>query len=130
MAIEHPTSIAAAAARKHDATLARADAALRDLDRAGAAINFQAVARAAHVSRQWLYQQPDLRREIEQLRDLGRNIAPGIPSAQRATDASLRQRVRSLLDENQRLRGEIAELRAELAVAYGEQRAAGPTRST
>jgi hypothetical protein len=111
-----------AAARKHDATLARSGAALREVDRAGNVINFQAVARAGGVSRQWLYQQPDLRREIEQLRTASVNTGPGVPAGQRATEASLRQRIRSLLDENHRLRGEADGLRAELALAYGEQR--------
>ena len=97
-------------------------AALRELDRAGGVINFQAVARAAGVSRQWLYQQADLRREIQQLRTTSANTAPTVPARQRATEASLRQRIRSLLDENNRLRGESDGLRAELAVAYGEQR--------
>jgi hypothetical protein len=116
--------LAAAAARKRADALARAGTALRGLDRAGAVINFQTVARAARVSRQWLYQQPDLRREIEHLRRAGHDTAPGIPTAQRATEASLRQRLRSLLDENHRLRGETVDLRAELALAYGEQRRA------
>jgi hypothetical protein len=119
---DHHTALAAAAARRHDDALGRANRAVRDLDRAGTAINFQTVARAAGVSRQWLYRQPDLRREIEQLRRTGRDTAPGVPTAQRATEASLRQRVRSLLDENHRLRGETAQLRAELAIAYGQQR--------
>jgi hypothetical protein len=114
--------LAAAAGRKRDDALARAGTALRDLDHAGAAINFQTVARAGRVSRQWLYQQPDLRREIEQLRRVGHAAAPGVPAAQRATEASLRQRLRSLFDENQRLRAETVELRAELALAYGERR--------
>lgn len=122
MTAEPSTPLAAAAARKHESAVMRASVAVRELDRVGAVINFQAVANAAGVSRQWLYQQPDLRREIEQLRDPG-GKRPGIPAAQRATEASLRQRVGSLLDENQRLRGETAELRAELALAYGQQRA-------
>jgi hypothetical protein len=122
MATDQPGPLAAAAARKHDATIARASAALRELARTGAVINFQAVARAASVSRQWLYQQPDLRREIDQLRT---TIQPGDaagPAGQRATEASLRQRNRSLLDENHRLRCESDELRAELALAYGQRR--------
>jgi hypothetical protein len=122
METDQPGPLALAAARKHDATLARAATALRELDRAGGAINFQAVARAAGVSRQWLYQQPDLRREIEQLRTNSANTAPGVPGGQRATEASLRQRIRSLLDGNHRLRGESDGLRAELALAYGERR--------
>ncbi len=122
MGNDRVSPLAAAAARRHDAAMLRASAALRELDRTGAVINFQAVAHTAGVSRQWLNQQPDLRREIEQLRDAG-GKPPGIPAAQRTTESSLRQRVRSLLDENQRLRGESAELRAELALAYGQQRA-------
>jgi hypothetical protein len=122
MGNDHVSPLAAAALRKHDGAMLRASAALRELDRSGAVINFQAVAYAAGVSRQWLYQQPDLRREIEQLRNPD-GKSRGIPAAQRATEASLRQRIRSLLDENQRLRGETAELRAELALTYGQQRA-------
>jgi hypothetical protein len=122
MDTDRPGPLALAAAHKHDATLARAAAALRELDRAGAAINFQAVARAAGVSRQWLYQQADLRREIEHLRTATGKPGLAIPARQRATEASLRQRIRSLLDENHRLRGESDGLRAELALAYGEQR--------
>jgi hypothetical protein len=87
-------------------------------------INFQAVARAAGVSRQWLYQQPELRREIERLRDSRPQRASGVPTAQRASEASLRQRNRALLDENARLRAENAQLKNELALAYGEQRRA------
>jgi regulator of replication initiation timing len=47
-----------------------------------------------------------------------------VPAAQRASEASLRQRNRSLLDENQRLRAENTALKDELALAYGEQRRA------
>jgi hypothetical protein len=122
MATDQPGPLVAAAARKHDAAIARAGAALRELARAGGVINFQAVARAAGVSRQWLYQQPDLRREIEQLRSTSGNPGPAVPASQRPTEASLRQRIRSLLDENHRLRGESDGLRAELALAYGERR--------
>lgn len=122
MATDQPGPLAAAAARKHDATLARAGAALRELARTGAVINFQAVARTAGISRQWLYQQPDLRREIDQLRTTSQPAGTAVPASQRATEASLRQRIRSLLDENHRLRGESDGLRAELALAYGERR--------
>lgn len=122
---EDATPLAAAAARKHHVALERAGGALRDLDASGQAINFQAVARAAGVSRQWLYQQPELRAEIERLRDRQPRRADGIPAAQRASEASLRQRNRALLDENQRLRTENAQLKDELALAYGEQRRAG-----
>jgi hypothetical protein len=122
---DQATPLAAAAARKHDAALARASSALRALDTAGQQIHFQAGARAARVSRQWLYQQPELRSEIERLRDHQPPQRPSrVPAAQRASEASLRQRNRSLLDENQRLRAENAALKNELALAYGERRRA------
>ncbi|HEY6815560.1 MAG TPA: DUF6262 family protein [Croceibacterium sp.] len=124
MQSEGATPLTAAATRKHHAALERASGALRDLDAAGQVINFQAVARAAGVSRQWLYQQPELRCEIERLRESRPQSASGVPSAQRASEASLRQRNRVLLDENARLRAENAQLKNELALAYGEQRRA------
>ena len=113
-----------AAAARHQRTVERAQRALRVLDTEGAAISFQAVAIHAGVSRQWLYTQPALRAQIEQLRDRTPARSEGIPARQRATEASLRQRVETLRDENQRLRDENANLKAELAIAYGQQRQA------
>jgi hypothetical protein len=121
MSTNGATPLAAAAARKHHDALERAAGALRDLEAGGRPINFQTVARAAGVSRQWLYQQPQLRAEIEQLRS---QPPSDVPSSQRASDGSLRQRNRALLDENARLRAENAELKHELALVYGEQRSA------
>jgi len=112
-----------AAAARHRRAVERAEQALRDLDAEGAAISFQAVARRAGVSRQWLYTQPALRVEIEQLRDRAPSqAADGITARQRATDASLRQRLETVRAENQRLRQENASLKTELAIAYGHQR--------
>lgn len=117
---EQPAPLNAAAQRKRNAALERAARALRELDTAGAAITFQSVARHAGVSRQWLYEQPDLRAQIEQLRDRARPA--GVPSAQRASEQSLRQRVQTLSDEVRRLREDNTALRAELALAYGRRR--------
>ena len=122
MATDQPGPLAAAAGRKHDAAIARAGAAVRELHRTGAVINFQAVARAAGVSRQCLYRQPDLRLELDRLRTTSRPAGTAAPAGQRATEASPRQRIRSLLDDNHRLRDESDELPAELALAYGERR--------
>ncbi|MFN2466553.1 MAG: DUF6262 family protein, partial [Gaiellaceae bacterium] len=90
----------------------------------GAPITFQDVARRAGVSRQWLYTHPALRAEIERLRDRPRAVSAGVPARERATEASLRQRLETLRAENQRLRQENSELKAELAIAYGHQRTA------
>jgi len=113
----------AAAARRRRA-VERAERALRDLAGESAAITFQSVARRAEVSRQWLYTQPALRAQIDRLRDQPRAITDGIPADQRATDASLRQRLEALRAENQRLREENTSLKTELAIAYGQQRCA------
>jgi hypothetical protein len=118
-----PTPLATAARRKRKDAQTRARNALRELDQQGEAITFQAVARHARVSRQWLYQQPELRKEIERLRD--RNVAdmrPRVPDAHRASTASLHQRNTMLLAENRRLREQVAELKRELAIAYGQRR--------
>jgi Family of unknown function (DUF6262) len=113
-----------AAARRHEDAHARAIAALAALGADGSAISFQAVARRAGVSRQWLYTQPELRARIEQLR-ARRPAAPAaaVPDAQRAREQSLRQRNETLLADNRRLRAENQALREELAILYGRQRA-------
>lgn len=116
------TGLQAAAQRKRQNALDRAHRAIRDLDRDGGDITFQAVARRAGVSRQWLYQQPALREEIEALRSLTHERPSPTPARERSSEASLRQRVQTLLLENQRLRDENAALRNELAIAYGQQR--------
>jgi hypothetical protein len=46
----------------------------------------------------------------------------GVPVRQRASDASLRARLRAALDEGQRQREEIVRLRDELALAHGRVR--------
>jgi hypothetical protein len=120
---DRTASLAAAAARKRDAALERTHHALRDLATRGEIITFQSVARAAAVSRQWLYQQPELRAEIERLRE-HRPSPPARAARERASESSLRQRVETLLDENRRLRKDNAALRDELALLYGERRQA------
>jgi hypothetical protein len=75
------------------------------------------------VSRQWLYTQPELREEIEQLRATSRELdGRPVPARERASENSLRHRNRALLEENQRLRAELVAVKDELAVALGELR--------
>jgi hypothetical protein len=111
-----PESLRDAARRRSSDAVARGRAALAELVSRGERVTFQAVAREAGVSRQWLYTHPELRAEIERVR------ATRVLHAERASDASLRQRIESLLDENRSLRKDVGELREELALAYGHQR--------
>ena len=70
--------LAQAAAARHRRAVERAEQALRDLDAEGVTISFQAVARRAGVSRQWLYTQPPLRGQPQgRARDPLRPTPPG-----------------------------------------------------
>jgi Family of unknown function (DUF6262) len=117
------TPLAVAAARRHELTRARAIQALRELDRAGAHVTFAAVAAAAGISRSWLYTEPDIRSQIQRLRN-STSLAPGapVPASQRSTDASHRARLTAALQRNQALADENARLRRQLARALGDQR--------
>ncbi len=122
----HPDPLAEAAARRHELTRSRTVQALRELDRSGALVTFAGVARAAGVSRSWLYTQPDISSQIRRLRRTtgGAGGAGAIPAAQRATDASLRARLTTALDRNKQLSDENSRLRRQLARALGDQRSA------
>ena len=116
--------LATAARHRHELTRSKAVRALRELDRAGTPINFEAVARTAQVSRSWLYTQPDLRHEIERLREATQR-SPGrsLPAAQRTSDASLLNRLHAATDSNRQLTEENNRLRRQLAHAVSDQRA-------
>ena len=116
-----PAPLAAAAARRHELTRARAIRALRELDRAGTAVTFAAVAAAAGISRSWLYTQPDIRDQIQQLRT-SRTPGTSVPASQRPTGASQRARLAAALQRNQALADENTRLRRQLARALGDQR--------
>jgi hypothetical protein len=91
----------------------------------GADVNFAAVAAVAAVagvSRQLLYTHPQLREEIERLRGERGSTLARTSTAEPASDASPRSRLRAALDDNQRLREENTRLRDELAVAHRRAR--------
>ena len=120
------TALAAAAHQRTHDTRHRAVEALRHLDADGQTITFNSVAHQAGVSRSWLYRQPDLRAQINRLRTPAHAATPPVPSAQRASTDSLRQRLDTTLAEIQRLKIENQQLREQLARRYGQQRANGP----
>jgi osmotically-inducible protein OsmY len=110
-----------AAGRSLDAA-GRVRRALRELQKRGGEVTFAAVAAAANVSRQYLYTHSELRAEIEQLRGEQRAALSRRPVAERASDESIRTRLRAALEDNQRLRQENTRLREELALAHGSVR--------
>ena len=114
--------LAAAAAKRTLDAEQRVHRALRELDSEGATVTFAAVAERARVSRAFLYQHAELRSQIEALRAADAAAPARVPIRQRASDASLRARLRGALEEGQRQREEIARLREELALAHGRVR--------
>jgi hypothetical protein len=119
-----PDPLSEAAARRRELTRSRAIQALRELDRAGTPVTFAGVARAAGISRSWLYTQPDISGQIRKLRQDTSNADGAVPAGQRATDASLRARLAAALERNKHLADENARLRRQLARALGDQRSA------
>jgi hypothetical protein len=112
-----------AAKRRHELTRAKAIRALRELDRAGTPVTFETLARTADVSRSWLYTQPDIRTEIQRLRDTTRRASSTpIPATQRASDSSLLRRLQTANERNRTLAEENQRLRRQLAQALGQRR--------
>jgi hypothetical protein len=119
---EPPRALAVTAARRTLDAEQRVRSTLRALDADGASISFATVAEHARVSRAFLYAHAELRAEIEALRSIHTAAPARLPVRQRASDASVRARLRAALDENQRQREELAALREELALAHGRVR--------
>ncbi len=129
MRADNSIHLTTAARQRHEHTRAKAIAAMHDLDRTGAALTFESVARHADVSRSWIYTQTDIKDEIRRLRDQGRHQpTTSIPSSQRASDDSLRQRLELAHHRNRELADENHKLRRQLAHALGQLRDNGHTR--
>ena len=124
MRADNTRHIIDSARQRRELTRAKAIQALRTLDAAGTPVTFETVARTAEVSRSWLYAQPDIRAEIERLREASRRApATPIPGRQRASDASLRRMLEAAVQRNHHLADENRQLREQLARALGERRA-------
>jgi hypothetical protein len=122
MSAQRSQALRNSAAARSIAAEQRARHAIAELDRRGQPVTFLAVATEAGVSARYLYSHPQLRAAIEQFRD-EQHRTPSRPSRHpRASDESLRARLRGVLEENKRLRSENAQLRDELAHAHGEVR--------
>jgi len=103
---------------KRDQAFERAEAGVRQLIKEGRPINFETVKEVSGVSRAWLYNQPELRQRIEQLRGQSQP-KKSVPSEQRASQASNAAKVKTLLQEVKKLRAENQGLRHHLENAHG-----------
>jgi hypothetical protein len=126
MRADNTGHLIAAATRRHELARSKAIRAVRELDAAGTTVTFESVARAAGVSRSWLYTQPDFRDEVLRLRNLGRR-APGTsaPAHHCSSGASLLRRLQATTARNRELAEDNQRLRHQLARALRQLRAAG-----
>ena len=123
MPADNTAQLIDSARRRHELTRSKAIRALRELDRAGTPVTFELVARTAEVSRSWLYSQADIRDQIQQLRATTRETrSPPVPSGQRASDPSLRQRLQAAHERNRQLTEDNRRLSRQLAEALGQLR--------
>ncbi len=81
-------------------------------------VTVAAIARAAGVSTDFIYRHPELRPQIEALRQ--RHQAPAAPDAAGAQSTLIRRLTQQLTDERRKHREETAGLRAALQTAHGE----------
>lgn len=122
-AAERARPLLAAARQRHDDARRRTVDALRHLDASGAPVTVAAVARAAGVSRAWLYHQHDLLPTIEHLRQTTNTTAAlRRPTAERASTDSLRQQLDALRARCNELQAENRQLREAVARTLGARR--------
>lgn len=116
-------ALLAAAQRKSEAARARADAGIRALIKAHEPITFEAVAEAAHVSKDFLYRTPELRDRITSLRARTATQRAARPVEAVLVDSQssvVRTLTAKLTEERAQHRTEIAELQRALQAAHGE----------
>ena len=113
-------NLKAAAERRHQAAVTRAEAGLQKLTRSGQQITFRGVARAAGVSLEFLYNHPGLRSRIEHLRALQQTTAaPARPVADPGPASQASSVIRTLTAE---LTASKASHRAEVEHHLAEAR--------
>ena len=123
MRADKAASIVIAARRRRELTRAKAIQALRELERTGAPVTFQSVATAATVSRSWPYNQPEYpRRNRTRAPTHEPNSGAEIPASQRISESSILTRLNAALQRNRELIEENQRLRRQLAHALGDQR--------
>ena len=119
---ERAAPLLASARQRHDDARRRTVDALRRLDASGAPVTVAGLARAAGVSRAWLYRQHDLLPTIEHLRQRTATTAPRRPSAERASTDSLHPQLDALRARYSDLQAENRQLREALARKLGTRR--------
>jgi hypothetical protein len=122
MQVDNSHHLAAAQVRRHHELVERTSQTLRRLDRDGTAVTFTAVARAAGVSRAFLYNTPLVRDEIDRLRQTRPAGAARPPVVQRRSENSKDALIARLTDDNRQLRADNRELHTHNETLLGRLR--------
>jgi hypothetical protein len=115
-----------AATARSERTRRKALDALDRLQRDGVSVTVAGLARAAGVARSWIYTQPDL---LARLTTEHPRRRPASTDRTRASDESWQRRIELAHQRIQQLTEENRQLRAQLAIAYGQRRAEQITAS-
>jgi hypothetical protein len=129
MPADRAARLAEHARARHDQALQRARAALAAIARDGEPVTVSRLAARAAVSRSWIYTQPGLLDQVEQIRKAtARNDPPGHQARRRASDNSMRLRLELAHQKITQLRAENQQLRRDLATVHGQLRATAASR--
>lgn len=125
MPADHTNQLTRHARRRHEQTLQRARDAFAAMASKGEVVTVALLASKAGVSRSWIYTQPELRDQIEQLQqNRTRSGSHTRETGNRASEESLRRRLALAHQRIAQLRTENQQLRESLARAHGQLRAA------
>jgi chromosome segregation ATPase len=123
MPAEPGQHLAEHARQRHQQALQRTQQTLAEMNDAGETVTVALIARRAGVSRSWIYTQPALRDQIQQLQRHRADAETTRKATIRASDDSLRQRLALAHERIGQLRAENQQLRDALAHAHGQLRA-------
>ncbi|WP_433002394.1 DUF6262 family protein [Kribbella sp. CA-294648] len=121
MRADNTQHLLVAAQQRSDDARRRAECALEQLIADQRPLTAAGLARAAGVSRSWLYTQPDL---LDQLQRRASDKTTLSTATTRASDASLQRRLELAHQRIHQQAEEITRLRTALARAHGDLRAA------
>lgn len=116
----NPANLQKAAVARTAAAAARAEAALDSMLRAGQPVTFRGLAAAAPVSLDFLYRNAPIRQRIEQARAHSRATAIPRPAPGEQPGSVVAALTCELTQLRRRHREQIAELKAALQAAHGE----------
>jgi plasmid maintenance system antidote protein VapI len=104
------------AARKHLDAITLAEKTINEMIATERNITFESVSKLAKLSRTFLYNQPKLRKQIEQLR----RQQHGEKNLPKKTHNKYNMKIEKLLQRNKLLEMENCQLKKQLEILYGE----------